>query len=185
MPHEIVNTRATRLLGFWLDAVVRARIVVVLLVLLLTGVAFWYSLTHLEIDTDTTDMISPEVAFRQNGRAFDLAFPQLNDTLVVVIDGASSESVDAAANSLLASLQSSPLFHQAYRPDASPFLRQNGLLFLELDELVDLADRMAHVQRMGQVSTGRRWITAAETALCAHHGLRFEPGRDCLADAAR
>ena len=146
MPHEIVNTRATRLLGIWLDAVVRARIVVVLLLLLLTGVAFWFSLTHLEIDTDTTDMISPEVAFRQNGRAFDLAFPQLNDTLVVVIDGASSESVDAAAKSLVSTLQPSPLFHQAYRPDASPFLRQNGLLFLELDELVDLADRMAQAE---------------------------------------
>ena len=63
----------------------------------LAAAALAITLQHLRIDTSTTDMISPEVPFRQNLLAFQRAFPDFRDTIVAVIEGDSPERVDRAA----------------------------------------------------------------------------------------
>ena len=56
--------------------------------MLLAAVSLWYTLANLRIDTDTTDMISADVQFRQHDRAFAHAFPKFTNPIVAVIEGA-------------------------------------------------------------------------------------------------
>ncbi len=89
-----------RALTGWIDIVRRRAPMVVLVALALTAVALVYTLDTLVINTSTTDMISPDVPFRRNDLAFDRAFPQFDDLIVAVIDGATAEGVEAAAEQL-------------------------------------------------------------------------------------
>src|SRR5918996_4975646 len=88
-----------------IDAVApRPRFVVLAAVLLATaGLA--YTLANLRIDTDTTDMISAEVPFRQHDIAFSHAFPEFTNPIVAVIEGSAPERVQSAASALAAALR--------------------------------------------------------------------------------
>ena len=81
---------------------------IVVMAALLTVVAGGYVAEHLKINTDTSDMLSPDLPFRRLSRAFDAAFPQFADTIVVVIDGMVPEHVDQAALRLAARLRQHP-----------------------------------------------------------------------------
>ena len=117
---------------------------VVLVTLGLTALAATYTAQNFTINTDTRDMISSEVAFRQNDDAFDAAFPQFEDLIVAVIEGPSAEAAEAAADQLAAALAEQPgLFKHLRRPGGEAFFRENAFLFLPPDELAALADRLA------------------------------------------
>ena len=80
---------------------VRVRAWLVLAVsLALTAAALVYSFRTLSMNTDTTEMISPEVPFRRNDIAFRKAFPRFKDTIVIVIDGVTPERAGDAARRL-------------------------------------------------------------------------------------
>ncbi|MDD9878090.1 MAG: MMPL family transporter [Magnetovibrio sp.] len=114
---------------------------------LLTVVAAAYFVANIEINTSTTDMLSKELPFRQHAQAIDDAFPQTDNTLVVVIDGQTADIADDAALALGQALrQQSKLFTDVYDLKGEAFFRRNGLLYLGLDELNDLGDRLADAQ---------------------------------------
>ncbi len=120
---------------------------VILAAVALTVVTGLYTARNLTINSDTRDMIDSSVPFRQNDNAFDAAFPQFVDFILVVIDGPSSERVEFAARRLEQRLLAEDeLFQSVYRPGSEPFFQQNGLLFLSVDELTELADRLADAQ---------------------------------------
>ena len=54
----------------------------------------------LRINTSAAEMISPDVPFRQHDKAYDAAFPDTEDRIVVVIDAPSPDQGDAAADRL-------------------------------------------------------------------------------------
>jgi hypothetical protein len=143
MPGRLLIDRWTQFLDLWLGLVVKFRYAVALAALALTAVSLAYTQANLAIDTDTTDMISAEAPFRRNVAAFDQAFPHLDNNLVIVIDGDAPEAVEAAADRLLESLRASPRFLDVFRPDAVAFFRRYGLLYLDLETLSELADRLA------------------------------------------
>ncbi len=133
-----------RALAGWMDIVRRRAPVVVLVALALTAVALVYTLDTLVINTSTTDMISPDVPFRRNDLAFDRAFPQFDDLIVAVIDGATAEGVEAAAEQLADRLRhQEALFRSVYLPGGELFFRRSALLYLDVEELSELADRLA------------------------------------------
>ena len=120
---------------------------VILAAVALTAATSLYAARNLTINSDTRDMIDSSVPFRQNDNAFDAAFPQFVDFILVVIDGPSPERVEFAARRLEERiLAEGELFRTVYRPGAEPFFQQNGLLFLSVDELTELADRLADAQ---------------------------------------
>jgi uncharacterized protein len=128
------------------DRLARRPVPVVLAFLLVAAIALGISVQHLRIDTSTTEMISPDVSFRRNLSAFQQAFPDFNDTIVAVIEGATPERVDQAASALAEVLQASDHFTAVDYPPAEAFFEQNGLLYLPLDELTELTNRLAEAQ---------------------------------------
>lgn len=134
-------------LSAWVDGVRRAAPWVVAFSLLSAVVSGWYVATHVRINTDTSDMLSPDLEFRRNSRALADAFPQFSDNLVVVVDGVTPDLADDAALRLAEALRQRPdLFGEVYDPAGDPFFRRNGLLYKDVEELADLGDRLAQAQ---------------------------------------
>ncbi|MCB2101076.1 MAG: MMPL family transporter [Rhodobacterales bacterium] len=155
----------------WVEGVARRAALVVLAALVLTGAAGWHFATHLAINTDTTDMLSADLPFRQLSRAMSAAFPQLSDNILVVLDGATPDLADAAAADLTARLKARPdLFGSLFDPAGDPFFRHNGLLFLDIADLEDLGDRLARAQPY----VGALWHDPSLRGLFAMLGLAAE-----------
>ncbi|QGM96543.1 MMPL family transporter [Methylocystis parvus] len=108
---------------------------VVLLTLALTGGGVYLTVERFQIDTDTTNLFSPDMAWRKNQMALYRAFPQLENTIVVVIDAGTGEAADDAAARLDAELRGKPLMQRVWRPDDPAFFVKNGLLYLDLNDL--------------------------------------------------
>lgn len=120
---------------------------VVALFLVLAGLAGTYATAHFRMNTDMNTLLAADLPWRQQEKAMETAFPQRNDLLVVVVDGKTAQAAENAAGKLFAKMQGrADLFHTLQRPDALPFFRQNGLLYLEQKELADLIDRLMQAQ---------------------------------------
>ncbi|MCH7632184.1 MAG: hypothetical protein IIB59_03135 [Planctomycetes bacterium] len=87
-----------RVLVWWVDLVCRRAGFVVAATLLLTAMAGWYVAANLAISTSTTDMLSAELQFRKDESLIDRLFPQHVNNIVVVVDGATPDQADDAAD---------------------------------------------------------------------------------------
>lgn len=120
---------------------------VLLAVLLLALLGGWLAVTRLGIDTSTEEMLSPELPFRQATVALERSFPMLEETLVVVVQGPDRASSRRAAERLAAWMEAEgAYFDSVFYPEGDPFLRRQGLLYLEETALADLIDRLAAAQ---------------------------------------
>ncbi|MBA2125479.1 hopanoid biosynthesis-associated RND transporter HpnN [Hyphomicrobium methylovorum] len=96
-----------------------------------------YIANNFAITTDTSQLISPDLDWRQRERQFDAAFPQGTDTIDVVIDGDTPERAENAARKLFEALSSETPkpFQTVRRRDGGAFFEKNGLLYLPLEEV--------------------------------------------------
>ena len=103
---------------------------------------------------------------------FDKDFPQFRDLLVAVIDAQEPEEADATAAALADALaEDHAHFNSVRRPDASPFLRKEGLLFLDTKQLTDLMDRTIDAQPfLGQLVADPDRARPVFGAVAAWHG---------------
>jgi len=115
--------------------------------LLLAALSALYAVTHLAVSTDTDRMFSSSLPWRQQSEELNKDFPQFNNLLVAVIDAREPEQADATAAALAEAVAKDRVhFNSVRRPDASPFLRKEGLLFLDTKQLTDLMDRTIDAQ---------------------------------------
>jgi hopanoid biosynthesis associated RND transporter like protein HpnN len=120
---------------------------VLLLALLLSAGALLYTTRHFAMTTDTAELISTDLEWRQRELAYDAAFPQQEDLVVAVLDGATPELAESAAARLTAALRERPaLFRSVRRPDGGPFFDRNGLLLLSLDEVQSTTEQLIRAQ---------------------------------------
>src|SRR5687767_1808304 len=106
-----------------------------------------YTVNNFKMNTDATDLLSSELAFRRHFEEYRRAFPFFSRSLSVVIEGDDADRAEDAAEALYRRLQfDRGRFHNIFYPEGDPFFRQNGLLFLELEELQTLATRLAEAQ---------------------------------------
>src|SRR5262245_49967964 len=95
-----------------------------------------YALTHFAINTNTNEFLSKKLQWRQNLIAMDKAFPQRVNQIFIVIDGATAELAEAAAQAITDRLKGRPdLYRSVVRPDGGAYFNQTGLLFFPLAEL--------------------------------------------------
>jgi len=125
----------------------RRAILVISACLVLAMAAAVYAAGHLAVDTDIERMLPGNVAWRQNEKALDDAFPQNNNLLVAVIDGRTPDLADKAAGELAEKMNGEPQFFTHVRqPDGGPFFDRNGLLFLSPEELDKVAQQLIAAQ---------------------------------------
>jgi hypothetical protein len=114
---------------------------------LVTLASGYYTATHFAITTNTNNFISEKLQWRQNLIALDKAFPQRDDQIVVVIDGATPELAEAAAQSLTDRLKRRPdLYQSVVRPDGGAYFNQNALLFQPVADLKLTVKELSHAR---------------------------------------
>ncbi|MEK7861672.1 MAG: hypothetical protein AAB295_00200 [Chloroflexota bacterium] len=120
---------------------------VVAAALLLTAACGVYFALNVRINTDTTDMLNPELSFRKLSKEVSRAFPQFSDNVLVVVEGDTPDLADESALALGARLRERPeLFGRVMDQAGDPFFRRHGLLYKSVEDLGDLGDRMARAQ---------------------------------------
>ncbi|MGH8563058.1 MAG: MMPL family transporter [Gammaproteobacteria bacterium] len=140
--------------GVFVSAVIRlvetsARTAPLLLpaMLLLTGGLLYYTKTHLALNSNTAEMLDPNLAFRRMERELERAFPQLADNIVVVVEAETPAEADDVADALAERIRlNREVVESVYRPGGGPFFAQHGLLYLDRDALWDLDERFAEAE---------------------------------------
>jgi len=136
-----------RLLTRLVDASRRYAWTVVLAGILLAGGAGLSASRHLGVNTNTDEMFSASLPWRQREIAFERAFPELQGLLVAVIDAKVPEAAQETARDLARALRPDhKLFSMVSRPGSSPYFSKEGLLFLSTSDLTRLLNRIVDAQ---------------------------------------
>ena len=115
--------------------------------LVLCGCGLYYTANHLGMNTKTEDMLSLELPFQKNRLRFERNFPQSSSGLILVIDSPTPELTMAASERLSTLMeQEKTVIKSLYMPGGEEFFQRNGLLYLDLDELQNLDDKLAQAQ---------------------------------------
>lgn len=135
------------LFGRWVSFCAANALVVTLLGLALGVAAALYAAGHFAISTNTDDLISKALPWRQQEAAFDKAFPQNTAQIVIVVDGKTPELSEQATNALTARLQADPkLFPGVRLADSGPFWSRNGLLYAPTADVKSDMDKLIAAQ---------------------------------------
>ncbi len=136
------------------------------------------------MNTDTDALFPPDLPWRLTEERIAGAFPQRERVIAVVVDGETGDAADRAAAGLAEALaRRRELFLSIERPDALPFFRRNGLLFLETEEVRRTTERIIAAQPLLGTLAADPSLRGLSTAL----GLilqGIERGDATLADLA-
>lgn len=111
------------------------------------GITLNYTYHHLGINTNTAEMLSPDLPFQKNQARIDKAFPQNAYTTLFVVEAETPEETTQAATKLTDLLRKHPdRFTSAYIPNENEFFNQHALLYLELNDLEEVARKLTDAQ---------------------------------------
>ena len=131
----------------WTSAAIRFSWWVVAVSALLSLCAAAYLSQNIRINTDTGGMLSSDLDFQRYSEELSQAFPQFSNNLVVVIDGATPDAAADASLVLAMHLRKSPKkYGRVIDYAGSDFFRRNGFLYMDIDEIYRLSDRLAEAQ---------------------------------------
>lgn len=141
------DTLIHRLL-LWCDRqVLRFPWTLLILTTILCGFSLHYTINNLGFNTDTTQMLSPDLPFQVNRFRLNEAFPEDATAIMLVVDGETPEQISQAAAELAQRLnRDKEHFESAIIPTDNAFFKQQALLFLSLDELDDLSKKLTDAQ---------------------------------------
>ncbi|MCK9621136.1 MAG: MMPL family transporter [Methylobacter sp.] len=129
------------------NGVLRYPKTLLLLICLLCGLSLFYTIRHLSIDTDTTKILSEDLPFQQDRKRFIEAFPQDDQAILVVVDAKTPEQTTQALNYLGTRFRNEKQQIQSvYIPGAGEFFDRHGLLYLDLNEVEELAAGLTKAQ---------------------------------------
>ncbi|MDB5460170.1 MAG: hopanoid biosynthesis-associated transporter HpnN [Caulobacteraceae bacterium] len=124
----------------------RAWLVIGVSLLLAAGAGF-YAAGHFKMTTDTEQLISANLPWRQNGIAFAKAFPDQSQSIIAVIDGKTPELAERGAAVLAEKIaQRKDLILGVDRPDGGPFWDREGLVLLPLSEVKQATEQLIKAQ---------------------------------------
>lgn len=129
------------------NGVLRYPKTLILLICLACGLSLFYTAQHLGIDTDTTKILSEDLPFQQERKRFIEAFPQNDQAILVVVDAKTPEQTTQALNYLGTRFRNEKQRIQSvYIPGGGEFFDRHGLLYLDLDEVEELAAGLTKAQ---------------------------------------
>ena len=136
-----------RFLCWWSTQILRFPWLVILLFIITCSASLHYTINNLGVNTDTSKLLSQDLPFQKNRTRWEQAFPQDAATIQLVVESPSAEQTTLAAELLAQRLSDNKeLFEYVYIPDDNAFLKQQGLLYLELDKLDDLSTKLSDGQ---------------------------------------
>ncbi|MDI1277946.1 MMPL family transporter [Methylobacter sp.] len=135
------------LIGWCERQIMRCPWTLLLLSLLLCGATLYYTIKNLEINTNTAEMLSPNLPFQQNQAHFNQAFPEDATTIIFVVQADTPEESSQAAGKLAEQLnKANDRFDSAYIPTDNAFFRQQALLYLDQNDLDNFAKKLTDAQ---------------------------------------
>lgn len=141
------ESRSRRLLARWVAFVQLHALSVVAVAFLLTAGILYFTLTHFRMNTDLNSLMSDSLSYRRLQNDFTHAFPQLSDTIVMVIDADTPELAADVRGHVAQRLRAEKaVCKDVYEPGGGVFFEKNGLLYLGVDELEDLSDKITAAQ---------------------------------------
>ena len=112
------------------------------LALALAAASVGLAATHLHMSTNLHELFDARLPWLQHDLELRQAYPQFDDLIVALVDGDIPEEADATADGLVQALSGDTAhFRLIRRPDISPYLRRQGLLFLDTAALSDVLDK--------------------------------------------
>jgi len=143
----ILSDKLQHVLNIWIGLICKRAIATLVLAGITSVLLFYYTISNISINTDTSDMLSPDLPFRQNSIAVSKSFPQFSDNIVIVIDGFTADLVNDAADLFSIQLKKDPSsFGEVFDPMSMEFFIKNGLLYFTLPKLEELSDRLIAAQ---------------------------------------
>ncbi|MEQ9002671.1 MAG: MMPL family transporter [Pseudomonadales bacterium] len=123
--------------GRWVAFIERHAWPALVVIAVLAALSAVVAARHARIDSDLSRLIRPsaDLAWYQHDQHFKAAFPELQQTAVVVVSGGDGEAVDGAAESLTTALRQRADVEFVYAPGVDPFFRRHRLYYLDEDTL--------------------------------------------------
>ncbi|HTJ03076.1 MAG TPA: MMPL family transporter, partial [Methylovirgula sp.] len=154
-PQPVTENPISKAIVFIVDRCSRHAWTVIACAVLLTIVCGLYASQHFAINTDTNEFLSRKLPWRQHLIALDKAFPQRNQEILVVVDGATPEIAEKATAELAKKLQTrTDLFQLVQRPDGGDYFNQNALLFQPVPALKQSMQGLLRAQPFLAALTG-------------------------------
>jgi uncharacterized protein len=120
---------------------------VIIACLIAAAAAATYTANGFAINTDSETLTSPNLTWRKTMARFDHLFPQRNNLVLVMIDGATPEKAQSAADALAAKLSTDRKnFPEVRRPDGGPFFERNGMLYLSEAQVREATQKLIAAQ---------------------------------------
>ncbi len=136
-----------RMILCWLQFIKKFRIPIIIGIVALTVAAVFYIKDNLDMSTSTTDMLSKNLHWRKLDIEYERLFPQFNNNILVVVEAKTPDQASDTAELLYSKFENNSTFYNdIYYPSILPYFRQSAFLFLDLDALQDLSDRLATIQ---------------------------------------
>ena len=143
----LISDKFKNAISIWIGFICKRALVTLLLAGIGTLLLFYYTISSISINTDTSDMLSSELPFRQNSIEVSNFFPQFSNNIVIVIDGLNPGLVNDAADQYLVKLKDNPRsFGEIFDPTDIEFFQKNALLYLSESKLENLSNRLITIQ---------------------------------------
>ena len=120
---------------------------IIILTIVLGSASLYYTVNNLGINTNSAEMLSPDLPFQKNTQRIEEEFPQDSRVIILVIDALTPEETSQATITVAEKLeQQNKSFSSVYIPTENDFFRQQALLFLEQEKLEELSEKLAKTQ---------------------------------------
>jgi len=100
----------------------------------------------LRVQSDNVRLVAEGLPFRQAFEELIEHLPVLNRSLIVLVESDSPSTARDTGDQLALAIADEPSVRDVYQPGGGPFFRRNALLYLDVEEIDDLIDRLARFQ---------------------------------------
>ena len=176
--------RQPRLTERWLTGVTRRPLLVLVVCLFFTFLAGLAAVNLLGVNSDPIAMLDEDLPFRQTDERLRAEFPNFENNLLAVVEAPTPEQATLAARQVQAELAALPdVVKSVSWPAGSEFFASNGLLFLSLEELASLDERLTAAQPLlgrlaRQTDAAALFDLLAQIAQRDQTGETMPPGLD-------
>lgn len=152
-----------------------SRIAILLWLALAAGAGF-YAFSAFRLDTDVNNLISRDLPWRKREIAYQAAFPQGRDAILVVVDAPTPEQAGAASHALAGALQDQPaLFHSVQEQGGGRFFVQNRFMFLPTSDIANVTGELVKAKPiLAYLVSDQNLRGLAKTLVYVLHGLQVE-----------